>query len=202
MCSKLVNVAPRGLRPCVLHQLGLELVETALKIALAYHRAKGKRPRPLDRPRAGLSRRQFWRHLGRRHRQQPKVIRHVGELCRHIPRMSMIWSQRLDAASRSMAPNLRTILSGSWRCMTPRPSLRRSSSGRLLERCVRFRPRLSQAACCNLRQARYSVVFDEVITAFGRLGTPFGADYSISRPTSSSRPRASLTAPSRWARCL
>ena len=52
---------------------GSESVETALKIALAYHRAKGNALEdPPDRPRARLSRRQFRRHLGRRHRQQPQ----------------------------------------------------------------------------------------------------------------------------------
>ncbi len=51
-------------------------VDTALKIALAYHRVK--RPGPAhapDRPRARLSRRRLRRHLGRRHRQQPQVLR-------------------------------------------------------------------------------------------------------------------------------
>ena len=55
---------------------GSEAVDTALKIALAYHRARGQgHAHAADRARARLSRRRLRRHLGRRHRQQPQVLR-------------------------------------------------------------------------------------------------------------------------------
>ena len=64
---------PQGFDHVFFTNSGSESVETALKIALAYHRAKGNAVEgPPDRPRARLSRRQFRRHLGRRHRQQPQ----------------------------------------------------------------------------------------------------------------------------------
>lgn len=46
------------------------------------------------------------------------------------------------------------------------------------------------------------LIFDEVITGFGRLGTPLRPTISASCPTSSPRQRASPTARSRWARSL
>jgi hypothetical protein len=47
---------------------GSESVDTALKIALAYHRARGEgTAHPADRPRARLPRRRLRRHLGGRH---------------------------------------------------------------------------------------------------------------------------------------
>jgi beta-alanine--pyruvate transaminase len=49
---------------------GSESVDTALKIALAYHRARGDGADPADRPRARLPRRRLRRHLGGRHRPQ------------------------------------------------------------------------------------------------------------------------------------
>ena len=55
---------------------GSESVDTALKIAIAYHRARGAGPaHPAHRPREGLSRRRLRRHVGRRHGQQSQILR-------------------------------------------------------------------------------------------------------------------------------
>ena len=52
---------------------GSESVDTALKMAIAYHRvARRGHAHAADRPRARLSRRRLRRHLRRRHRRQPQ----------------------------------------------------------------------------------------------------------------------------------
>ncbi len=57
---------------------GSESVDTALKIAVAYHRARGagQRVRFIGREQ-GYPRRGFRRHLRRRHREQPQVLRRL-----------------------------------------------------------------------------------------------------------------------------
>ena len=128
--SQLVNIAPPGFDHVFFTNSGSESVETALKIALAYHRAKGNGAEgPPDRPRARLSRRQFRRHLGRRHRQQPQDVRHAADRRRPSAATPTISPATPSAAaSRSMAPSLPTISSASSRCTTPRPSPPSSSS--------------------------------------------------------------------------
>ena len=128
--SRLVNIAPQGFDHVFFTNSGSESVETALKIALAYHRAKGNALEDApDRPRARLSRRQLRRHLGRRHRQQPQDVRHAAVRRRSSAATPTIWRATPSAAaSRSMAPSSPTILSVSSRCTTPRPSPPSSSS--------------------------------------------------------------------------
>ena len=63
------RIAPEGLDHVFFTNSGSESVDTALKIALAYHRARGEgAAHAPDRPRARLPRRRLRRHLGRRHR--------------------------------------------------------------------------------------------------------------------------------------
>ena len=69
LASRLSLLAPGDLDYAFFSNSGLEAVDTALKIALAYHKAKGEGARIApDRPRARLSRHRLRRHLGRRHR--------------------------------------------------------------------------------------------------------------------------------------
>ena len=80
LANRLVDIAPAGHRPRVLHQF---------RLGIGRHRAEDRArlsPRegrglalPADRPRARLSRRQFRRHLGRRHRHQPQDVRHAAD---------------------------------------------------------------------------------------------------------------------------
>ena len=85
----------------------LKLVETALKMAIAYHRAKGKRHRRYGsyRPRARLPRCQLRRHRRRRHRHQSETVPH----CRSpasitcATRTIFRCNAFCDAASRSTA---------------------------------------------------------------------------------------------------
>ena len=76
LAERLAAIAPEGLDHVFFTNSGSEAVDTALKIALAYHRARGEAARiAADRPRARLSRRRLRRHLGRRHRRQPQAVR-------------------------------------------------------------------------------------------------------------------------------
>ena len=155
-------------------------VETALKIALAYQRARGNaaKTRLIGRERGyhgvnfggtsvgGIAnnRKRFGTLLsGVDH------IRHTHDLARNA------FSRGEPRAWRASLP---TISSGSWRCTMPRPSPPSSSSRSPARPACWSRPRVickRLAAIC----AKHDIllIFDEVITAFGRLGTPFGADY-------------------------
>ena len=78
LANRLVDMAPEGLDHAFFTNSGSESVETALKIAIAYQRAIGQGgAHAADRARARLSRGEFRRHLGRRDRQQPQVLRHA-----------------------------------------------------------------------------------------------------------------------------
>ena len=81
-----------------------------------------------DRPRARLSRRQFRRHLGRRHRHQPQDVRHAAGGVDHLPHTHLPARTPSRAASRSTARSSPTSWSASWPCTTPRPSPPSSSS--------------------------------------------------------------------------
>ena len=55
---------------------GSEAVDTAMKVALAYHQARGPgRPHDVRLARARVSRREFRRRVAVRHRQQPAQVR-------------------------------------------------------------------------------------------------------------------------------
>ena len=76
LASRIAALAPGDLDHVFFTNSGSEAVDTALKIALAYWNVSGQgQPHAADRPRARLSRRRLRRHLGRRHRQQPQVLR-------------------------------------------------------------------------------------------------------------------------------
>ena len=78
LANAVVKIAPEGLDHVFFTNSGSESVDTALKIALAYHRVRGQgaRTRLIGRERA-LSRREHGRHVRRWHRAEPQVL--VGE---------------------------------------------------------------------------------------------------------------------------
>ena len=75
LANAVVRIAPAGLDHVFFTNSGSESVDTALKIALAYHRVKGDAARVrLHRPRARLSRRGLRRHQRRRHGGQSQGV--------------------------------------------------------------------------------------------------------------------------------
>ena len=177
--SRLVNVAPKGFDHVFFTNSGSESVETALKMAIAYHRAKGNatKIRLIGRERGyhgvnfggtsvgGIAnnRKMFGAllpgvdHLRNTHdlarnafsRGEPK---HGVELADDLERLVA-----LHDASTIAACIVEPVACSTGVLIPPKGYLERL------------------AAIC----AKHDIllIFDEVITAFGRLGAPFGTDY-------------------------
>lgn len=177
--SRVVNVAPPGFEQVFFTNSGSEAVETALKMAIAYHRAKGNasKVRLIGRERGyhgvnfgGISvggivnnRKMFGAglagvdHLRHTHdlsknafsRGQPE---HGAELANDLERLVA-----LHDASTIAAVIVEPVACSAGVLIPPKGYLERL------------------AAICKTHDIL--LIFDEVITGFGRLGTPFGADY-------------------------
>jgi beta-alanine--pyruvate transaminase len=176
--EKLAEIAPKGLDRIFFTNSGSESVDTALKIALAYHRAAGQpRTRLIGRERGyhgvgfgGMSvggmvnnRRAFATHL-------PGVdhIRHTHDIARNA------FSKGLPAHGADLADDVDRLvqLHGADTIAAVIIEPIACSTGVLLPP-QGYLERLR--AMCD----RHGIllIFDEVITGFGRLGTPFATDY-------------------------
>lgn len=177
--SRLVNVAPKGFNHVFFTNSGSESVETALKMALAYHRAKGQatKVRLIGRERGyhgvnfggtsvgGMVNNRKWYgallagvdHLRHTHdlarnaftRGEPE---HGAELADDLERLVA-----LHDASTIAAVIVEPVACSTGVLIPPKGYLKRL-----------------EAIC---RKHDILLIADEVITAFGRLGTPFGSDY-------------------------
>jgi beta-alanine--pyruvate transaminase len=179
LASRLTALAPAGFDQVFFTNSGSEAVDTALKIALAYHRARGEggRTRLIGRERGyhgvgfgGISvggivnNRKFFGSLltGVDH------MRHTHDLARNA------WSRGMPEHGAELADDLERI------CALHDPSTIAAviveplagSTGVLLPP-KGYLQRLRQI--CD--KHGILLIFDEVITGFGRLGQPFGADY-------------------------
>jgi beta-alanine--pyruvate transaminase len=177
--SKLVNIAPHGFDHVFFTNSGSESVETALKIALAYHRAKGNasKTRLIGRERGyhgvnfggtsvgGITnnRKMFGTLLsGVDH------IRHTHDLARNA------FSRGEPDHGAELADDLERLVAlhdaSTIAAVIVEPV---ACSTGVLVPPKGYLQRL--AAIC----AKHDIllILDEVITAFGRLGTPFAADY-------------------------
>jgi beta-alanine--pyruvate transaminase len=177
--AKLVNIAPPGFDHVFFTNSGSESVETALKMALAYHRAKGNatKVRLIGRERGyhgvnfggtsvgGISnnRKMFGTLLsGVDH------IRHTHDIARNA------FSRGEPTHGAELADDLERLVSlhdaSTIAAVIVEPV---ACSTGVLVPPKGYLKRL--AAIC----AKHDIllIFDEVITAFGRLGAPFGADY-------------------------
>jgi beta-alanine--pyruvate transaminase len=179
LANRLVDIAPEGLNHVFYTNSGSESVETALKIALAYHRVKGDgaKFRLIGRERGyhgvnfgGISvggivpnRKMFGTlltgvdHLPHTHdlaknafsRGEPE---HGADLADELERIVA-----LHDASTIAAVIVEPVAGSTGVLIPPKGYLQR-----LRDLCTKH---------------GILLIFDEVITGFGRLGTPFAADY-------------------------
>ena len=156
--TRLVAPRPRA-RPRLLHELRLGVGRyRAQDRARLSPGARRRHAHALHRPRARLSRRRLRRHLGRRHGQQPQVVRHAA-----AGRRSPAAHARSRSAMRSRAASRRTassspMNSSAWsRCTTPRRSRRSSSNRSPVPTGVLLPPEgLPQAPARDLRRSTAS----------------------------------------------
>lgn len=179
LANQLVSIAPKGLDNVFFTNSGSESVETALKMALAYQRVKGEgsRTRLIGRERGyhgvnfgGISvggivpnRKMFGTlltgvdhmphtHLPAKNAFTKGVPEHGIELVEELERII-----GLHDASTIAAVIVEPVAGSTGVILPPKSYLKR-----LREICDKH---------------GILLIFDEVITGFGRLGTPFGADY-------------------------
>jgi beta-alanine--pyruvate transaminase len=179
LANRLVDIAPQGLDHVLFTNSGSESVETALKVALAYHRVKGDgaRSRLIGRERGyhgvnfgGISvggivtnRKMFGTLLtGVDH------MPHTHNLAKNA------FSRGLPEHGADLADELERIVTlhdaSTIAAVIVEPVA--GSTGVLIPPAG-YLQRLRDIT----RKHGILLIFDEVITGFGRLGTPFGADY-------------------------
>lgn len=179
LANRIVDIAPKGLDHVLFTNSGSESVETALKVALAYHRVKGdgSRTRLIGRERAyhgvnfgGISvggivtnRKMFGSLLtGVDH------MPHTHNLARNA------FSKGLPEHGVELADELERIVTlhdaSTIAAVIVEPVA--GSTGVLIPPAG-YLKRLREIT----KKHGILLIFDEVITGFGRLGTPFGADY-------------------------
>ncbi len=179
LANRLVDIAPKGLDHVLYTNSGSESVETALKVALAYHRVKGEgsRTRLIGRERGyhgvnfgGISvggivtnRKMFGTllsgvdHMPHTHNIAKNAFtrgepQHGTELADELERIVTLHDPSTIAAV------IVEPVAGSTGVLIPP---------------VGYLRRLREIT----RKHGILLIFDEVITGYGRLGTPFGADY-------------------------
>ncbi|TPW29042.1 aspartate aminotransferase family protein [Pararhizobium mangrovi] len=179
LANQLVSLAPEGMNHVLYTNSGSESVETALKVALAYHRAKGdgSRFRLIGRERGyhgvnfgGISvggivsnRKMFGTlltgvdHLSHTHMPDKNAFtrgepEHGGDIASELERIVT-----LHDASTVAAVIVEPVAGSTGVLIPPKGYLKK-----LRDICTKH---------------GILLIFDEVITGFGRLGTPFAADY-------------------------
>ena len=179
LANRLVDLTPEGLDHVLFTNSGSESVETALKLALAYHKVKGEgsRTRLIGRERAyhgvnfgGISvggivtnRKMFGTlltgvdHMPHTHNLAKNAFskglpEHGADLADELERIVTLH----DAST--IAAVIVEPVAGSTGVLIPPPG---------------YLKRLRDIT----KKHGILLIFDEVITGYGRLGTPFGADY-------------------------
>ncbi len=179
LANRLVDIAPKGMDHVFFTNSGSESVDTALKMALAYHKARGEgsRTRLIGRERGyhgvnfgGISvggivtnRKMFGTllagvdhlphtHLPAKNAFTRGVPEHGAELADELERIVA-----LHDASTIAAVIVEPVAGSTGVILPPKGYLKR-----LRDICTKH---------------GILLIFDEVITGFGRLGAPFAADY-------------------------
>ncbi|MCC0033236.1 MAG: aspartate aminotransferase family protein [Brucellaceae bacterium] len=184
LANRLIDIAPKGMEHVLFTNSGSESVETALKVALAWHRARGEgaRFRLIGRERGyhgvnfgGISvggivtnRKMFGTlltgvdhmphtHMPDKNRFVRGVPEHGGDIASELERIVT-----LHDASTIAAVIVEPVAGSTGVLIPPKGYLKK-----LREICTKH---------------GILLIFDEVITGFGRLGTPFAADYFDVQP--------------------
>ena len=174
----------------------------ALKMALAYHAPAASLALPPNRTRARLSRREFRGHLCRRHRAQPRTS--SGHCCRasitcRTPTTSPATPSPRPARTRRGIRRRAGASRHAARCLDDRRRDRRAGRG-LDRRAASRRRAISKSLRAICDKHGILLIFDEVITGFGRLGAPFAlAVFQRHARPRPDREGLSPTPPFRWA---
>jgi beta-alanine--pyruvate transaminase len=168
LANRLVDIAPEGMNHVLYTNSGSESVETALKVALAYHRVKGNgsRFRLIGRERGyhgvnfgGISvggivsnRKMFGTHVPGKNAFTKGEPEHGGDIASELERIVT-----LHDASTIAAVIVEPVSGSTGVLIPPKGYLQK-----LREICTKH---------------GILLIFDEVITGFGRLGAPFASQY-------------------------
>jgi len=179
LANRLVDIAPKGMDHVFFTNSGSESVETALKMAIAYHRVKGEgaRTRLIGRERGyhgvnfgGISvggivsnRKMFGTLLGGVDHLPHTHLPEKNAFTRGVPEYGAELANELERlvtlhdASTIAAVIVEPVAGSTGVILPPKGYLQK-----LREICTKH---------------GILLIFDEVITGFGRLGAPFAADY-------------------------
>ena len=184
LANRLIDIAPEGMEHVLYTNSGSESVETALKVALAYHKVKGQgsRTRLIGRERGyhgvnfgGISvggivsnRKMFGTlltgvdHMPHTHLPEKNAFtkgepEHGGDLATELERIVT-----LHDASTIAAVIVEPVAGSTGVLIPPKGYLQK-----LRDICTKH---------------GILLIFDEVITGYGRLGTPFAAQYFDVKP--------------------
>ncbi|MER8696039.1 aspartate aminotransferase family protein [Mesorhizobium opportunistum] len=179
LANRLVDIAPKGMDHVFFTNSGSESVETALKMAIAYHRVKGEgsRTRLIGRERGyhgvnfgGISvggivtnRKMFGTLLGGVDHMPHTHLPEKNAFSKGVPEYGAELANELERivtlhdASTIAAVIVEPVAGSTGVILPPKGYL-----AKLREICTKH---------------GILLIFDEVITGFGRLGAPFAADY-------------------------
>jgi beta-alanine--pyruvate transaminase len=177
LAERITHYTPEGLNRVFFTNSGSEAVDTAMKIALAYHRVRGQAQRQLfvSRERAyhgvnmgGVA---LAGMVNNRRSLRPGAVRRVPHAAHRAAREPL----RARPAGAGCRPGRRPAapVQPVWRREHRGLS---SSSPRPVPSVACRRPRAIWTACArSATQHGILLVFDEVITGWGRMGANFGA---------------------------
>ncbi|TRC94591.1 aspartate aminotransferase family protein [Mesorhizobium sp. WSM4303] len=184
LANRLVDIAPKGMDHVFFTNSGSESVDTALKMAIAYHRVKGEgaRTRLIGRERGyhgvnfgGISvggivsnRKMFGTLLGGVDHMPHTHLPEKNAFSKGVPEYGAELANELERivtlhdASTIAAVIVEPVAGSTGVILPPKGYLQK-----LREICTKH---------------GILLIFDEVITGFGRLGAPFAADYFGATP--------------------
>jgi beta-alanine--pyruvate transaminase len=168
LSNRLIDIAPEGMAHVFYTNSGSESVDTALKMALAYHRANGVNFGGISVGGIVTNRKMFGTllagvdHMPHTHLPEKNAFtrgepEHGAELASELERIVA-----LHDASTIAAVIVEPVAGSTGVLIPPKGYLQK-----LREICTKH---------------GILLIFDEVITGFGRLGTPFAADYFGVKP--------------------